>query len=156
MTTSNLYFTQYNDAYQTCERTLVTFRIYTGVMDPSEITDMLAIQPTRTTRKGESIHAAKTGITRIKPLNAWFLSSEENVISKDLRVHLDWILNRLHPHSNAIRHLQEQEGVCMQMSCIWWSACGDGGPVIWPVQMQKLVDLNLECGFEFAFYGVDE
>jgi hypothetical protein len=43
----------------------------------------------------------------------------------------------------------------MQISCAWWSANGDGGPVLWPSQMAKMAELGVECGFELAFYGDD-
>jgi hypothetical protein len=54
----------------------------------------------------------------------------------------------------ALRQLQNEQDLKMAVSCIWWSKAGDGGPVLWPEQMVVLADLNLECGFELAFYGL--
>ena len=42
------------------------------------------------------------------------------------------------------------------VTCIWWSAEGDGGPTLDPSQMRILAALNLECAFEFAYFGPEE
>lgn len=39
----------------------------------------------------------------------------------------------------------------MTVSCVWWSALGHGGPVLWPEQMKALADLNRECSFDIYF-----
>jgi hypothetical protein len=43
----------------------------------------------------------------------------------------------------------------MNVNCVWWSRYGDGGPTLWPEQMLRLAQLNLECSFEFAYYEDD-
>jgi hypothetical protein len=93
------------------------------------------------------------GRVRVAPLNGWFLSSEMSVDSRDIRSHIDWLLERLDPARDAILALQGEPGVRMAVSCVWWSKAGSGGPVIWPEQMRRLAALNLECGFEVAFVG---
>lgn len=90
------------------------------------------------------------------PKNAWFLSSEQNVNSRDLRRHLDWLLARLAPAGEALRRLQQEQDVRMSVICIWWSAHGGGGPTLWPEQMKVMAELGLECGFEVAFFGNED
>ena len=96
------------------------------------------------------------GLVRTVPRSGWFLSSEDNVISQDLRDHLNWLLGQLLPVGAAIAELQVLPGLQMNVNCIWWSKAGSGGPVLWPEQMQGLTELNLECSFECSFYGDTE
>lgn len=77
-------------------------------------------------------------------------------MSRDLRHHLDWLLDALRSRSDALRELQAQDGIHMNVTCIWWSKYGGGGPVLWPKQMSGLSSLDLECLFDFQFYGEDE
>jgi hypothetical protein len=147
--------TPYNDNYPNCERTLASIHIYSGTIHPSEVTKLLEITPTHSTEVGGRLKSERTGQTRVAKKNAWFLSSEGIIQSKDLRRHLDWILDQIYPKHVALRKLQDTEGVQMRISCTWWSAVGDGGPVLWPSQMAKMAELNLECSFEFADYSDD-
>jgi len=138
-----------NDDYPTCERTYAELRIY-GSFDPDEISQHLELKP-----------SLANGPTQPKPgyrerPSGWFLSSEGNVDSRDLRRHLDWVLERVGPKRPQLRELQLRPGITMTMWCVWWSALGGGGPTLWPEQMEVLGRLNLECTFEFAFYGDDE
>lgn len=147
--------TPYDDGYATCERTLATLRIYGHDLDPSQITNRLGIEPTRSQRGGE-VFTNSIGQQRIANLGGWFLSSEGQVDSRDLRRHLDWLLNLLGPRAEALRSIQAIDGVWMDVNCIWWSKHGDGGPTLSPEQVRGLADLDLECGFEIAFYGEDD
>ncbi len=143
--------TPINDAYETCERTLAKLRIYGHRLDPGSITTLLGIEATNSQSKGE-IKKNSRGVGREAKIGGWFLSSEGHVQSKDVRRHLDWLLARLFPVKDKLRAIQEAEDVVMAVTCVWWSAAGDGGPTLWPEQMSLLAELNLECGFEVAFY----
>ena len=127
-------------------------RIYTGDMKPSEVTEILGIKPTEWVEKGLPI----VGIKAIGKINGWFLSSESFVDSKDLRRHLDWLTAKLASSVDGLRKLQKTKDVQMSVNCIWWSRYGGGGPTLWPEQMRNLAELNLECSFDFAFYGSEE
>lgn len=144
--------TPYDDEYATCERVRATLRVYGDDLDPAVATGRLKIVPTSSQEKGE-VRTNSLGRQRAIKIGAWFLSSEGSVRSKDLRRHLDWLLGHLLPRAEALRGLQEMEGVTMNVNCIWWSATGGGGPTLWPEQMRGLADLNLECSFDIAFYG---
>jgi hypothetical protein len=152
----NRSFTPYNDEYPTCERTVAKLRVYLGQISPSHATDLLGINPTSTSEAGRVVSSKRTGFTRTEKLNAWFLSSEDFVDSKDSRRHLDWLLDTIAPASEALKILREESGVKAYVTCIWWSAFGDGGPTMSPAQMAKLCALNIECQFEFAYFGPEE
>lgn len=147
--------TPYDDTYESCERTYAELRIYTGAMEPHLVTNRLGIAPTSTQVKGES-KANSLGRVREVNLNGWFLSSDGKSSSMDVRRHLDWLLDKIEPVGQRILDLQEVAGVTMVVNCVWWSASGQGGPTLWPEQMQQLAGLNLECGFEIAFFGGEQ
>lgn len=146
--------TPYDDAYGSCERTYAELRIYSGSMDPDAISGRLGITPTSVQRKGER-KTNSLGRSREVPLNGWFFSSEGKTASRDLRRHLDWILDRVEPTKDQLAEIQSRVGVTMLINCVWWSAMGMGGPTLWPEQMRRIANLNLECSFELAFFGTD-
>lgn len=155
MTVQTSRRTPINDEYPTCERTFVTLRIYPGATDPAEVSRRLGIDPTSVRIKdGEAKNSL--GRTRVHPVNAWFLSSENVVHSKDVRRHLDWILDLVEPTAERLLELQRESDVRMTVNCTWWSAGGQGGPTLWPEQMARLARLNLECTFDISFYGLDD
>jgi hypothetical protein len=145
----------YDDNYETCERTLAVFQIYSDCLVPDKITELLAVEPTSGQEKGRR-YTNSIGRQRTGKMNAWFLSSEGKTSSLDLRRHLDWLLDKLEPSATKIRELQRMHAVRMSINCIWWSAHATGGPTLWPEQMRRIADLNLECCFDISFYGDEE
>lgn len=143
-----------DDAYETCEKTRVVLRIYSGKLHPSQVTALLGLDPSRFVAAGGSRVNSLGRAPASKP-NGWFLSSEEHVESKDTRRHLDWLIAKLRPSADALHDLQGKPDVRMSVNCTWWSRYGDGGPTLWPEQMRALADLNLECSFDFADYSDD-
>lgn len=139
--------TPYADDYQTCEETTAALWIYPGALDPHCISELLAIEPTTCKVMGQLQGRA------VLPVSSWSISSEGIVLSKDLRRHLDWLLDTIEPKRSELLGLQENDGLVMRVQCRWWSAFGGGGPTLWPEQMSRLADLNLETFFEFAYYG---
>lgn len=101
-----------------------------------------------TNLRGQERVSLTTGRSRSLPLNAWFLSSETHVVSKDLRRHLDWVLDQIEPAASSLRALGNAPGVRIEIYCSWWSATGNGGPTLSPPQFRRLADLGLECVFE--------
>jgi hypothetical protein len=124
-------------------------------MDPEIVTSQLGVNPTSLNKKGEK-RVNSLGRTREVPLNGWFLSSESDISSRDLRRHLDWLLDKIEPSAPQLSKLQTAPGLTMLINCIWWSATGQGGPTLWPEQMQRLAALDLECSFDISFFGEDE
>ena len=153
--TDLFHTTPYDEAYPACERTLAELRIYPDLASPQSVTAHLGIEPTSLQTAGEALRNSLHR-TRLTKLNGWFLSSEQHCRSRDIRHHLDWLLEKLLPARDALISLQQWPKVKMGIYCIWWSASGGGGPVLWPQQMRGMADLNLECGFDISFYGDDD
>lgn len=133
----------YDDAYATCDSTYATLRVYPGAISPEEVTERLGIEATDTmteTRTGE-------------PLNGWFLSSKTNVASRDVRRHIDWLLDKIDPAALALVSLPASEGVDADVACFWDSAQGHGGPILSPVQMKRLASLDLDIWFDVYLSG---
>lgn len=61
-------------------------------------------------------------------MNASLLSSEGRVDLRDLRRHLDWLLDLLEPAAAPLLELQRVPGLTMRIHNVWWSAQGHGGP----------------------------
>ena len=148
--------TPYDDDYPTCEQTHAILRIYSGAMLPSEVSERLMLTPTLARTVGEFVPSSLSGRGHQVSRNRWELSSEKFVASKDLRRHLDWLLGRLAPAEGAIKKLNEHADVAASIYCSWWSAHGQGGPVLGPEQMKRIGGLGLELGFEIMFFGDDE
>ena len=118
------------------------------------MTAKLGLEPQETMTKGLP-HELPSGRLREATVSGWFLSSEGQVASKDLRDHLDWLLDRLRPAAAGLSVLQADE-VRMEIWCRWDSASGHGGPTLEPEQMRLMAELNLQCGFDIYFAGDEE
>ena len=132
----------YDDGYPTCAKTYSTLLIYPGEIDPAVITDRLGIEPSSWQRRGEVAERADRP-PRVATIHSWFLTSKDQVDSRDSRRHIDWLLARVASKAEAIRSLQEL-GCRLTISCYWLSRSGHGGPIIPASQMRKLGELNLE------------
>lgn len=123
-------------------------------MLPEEVTRCLGIHPSESRTVGEEI-VNSLGRKRIARSTFWSLSSEGHVRSLDLRRHLDWLLAQLATCAESLAALQAVRGVKMRVDCVWYSKAGHGGPTLWPEQMRRMADLNLECGFDIYFFPDD-
>lgn len=134
--------TEYNDDYPTCASTCATLRIYPGSISPDEITARLHVAPSST----QNAEARPPGVKDCA--SGWFLTSEDAIASKDVRRHLDWILDQIGDKATVFASLRD-DGVCADISCYWLTASGHGGPSLWPRQMAVLAALGLEIWFDF-------
>lgn len=130
----------YDDSYDTCLETYATLRLYN--VAPDEVSRELGIRATRSQQLG-----APRGHGTVR-LHGWFLSSRGAVQSKDVRRHLDWLLDQLVPRRDVIRALIAR-GASADISCYWLSANGHGGPTISPSQSRRLGELGIDLWFDF-------
>lgn len=135
---------------EACEECRVSLLIYPDRVHPDDVSKILQLEPTKKNIVGTKI-TNSLGRTREITIAGWFLSSEQYVQSKDIRNHLDWLLNKILPSANGLAQLQSIDGVKMGVDCVWWSK-GNGGPTLWPEQMKIMADLNLECAFNISFF----
>lgn len=138
---------EYNDGYDTCATTYATFRAYTGEVEPDEVSRLLGMNPTGSVTQGKMIvNGPAKG--KISKLNGWFLSTKGQIDSKDLRRHLDSLLEILAAHGDELQTLQAMPNVTTDVSCYWLSKSGHSGPTLSPKQMRMLCQLNLEIWFD--------
>lgn len=138
------------DDYPTCEETYVTLRLYHDAADPALVTATLDITPTESQHVGESYE--RRGVTRTYPLSGWFLSSQDRLESYDTAKHLDWLLQQLQPRRQALDSLRSQ-GWRMDISCLWDSHSGHGGPTLSPDLLSRLAAVGIELWFDVYFHG---
>jgi hypothetical protein len=144
--------TPIDDSYPTCEFTRCIFVIYN--LEPDLVTQSLGLAATSSQKKGVP-KVMPNGRLHIPTISNWLLSSENQVSSKDIRRHLDWLLDKLEPALKQLSEFQKLPDSKMAIRCVWWSASGNGGPTLWPEQMMRMAKLNLECTFSFADYSED-
>lgn len=139
----------YDDSYPTCSRTYATLCIYLpNASNLDKLTEKLGIQPSRTQVKGE----IRKGQVREWP-TAWFLESKGIVESKDVRRHINWLLDKLQDEAEIIQQLLT-EGSQIYLSCFWESAVGHGGPMLDAVILKRIVELGI--GITFDIYFTDD
>lgn len=131
--------------YASCKSTHAELIVYPD-FNVALFTQQLGISPTYAQNKGDLIKNTR-GITRKSESTYWCLSSEDKVLSRDIRHHLKWLLDQLYEKKFALAQLQRKKGVKMTVNCNWYSS-GAGGPTLWPEQMALLAELNLECTFD--------
>jgi hypothetical protein len=143
---------EYDDDYATCKYTSAAFRLIHPTLDPDWITHQLQISPSWAYKKGDHI---KNNTTRTSKIGIWGLDTEGFVQSRDLRRHIDWLIDILHDKAHLIAELQKQ-GYRVDIFCHWAGLGGTGGPTLSPRNMYGLALLNIEIGFEFWHENEEE
>lgn len=92
--------TPYDDNHGSCERAVANLLIYGEDLEPTEVSRRLGIEPSDAASTGQ-IRTNSLGRRRVTPVGHWFLSSEWRVDSRDLRRHLDWLLDLLTPRARS-------------------------------------------------------
>lgn len=120
-------------------------------MTVADVSILFERQPSESGNQGE-IRQTSRGTSRTIKKSHWILSSEHHIDSKDLRVHLDWLLDVVEPKTAQLESLFNAKGTKLSIGCIWWSAVGHGGPTLWPEQLLRLGELGLEVNFDIQFH----
>lgn len=134
----------YDDNYSTCKETSAAFRIAHPLLDPDTISAQLQLVPSWAWRKGE----LKEPRGRPARIGMWALDTNGSVQSRDLRRHLDWLINHLHDKLDVLEQFR-LSGYEMDIFCLWVRLGGTGGPTLSPHNMFGLANLHLPIGFEF-------
>ena len=125
---------KYNDNYSTCAETYATLRIYSRSSDVSE---KLNLTPNR--------------ISKNEDLNGYFYSTENIVESKDVRRHIDYLIEMFNSKVEILNEIKSEESQ-IDIVCYWLSENGHGGPTLSPKQLKELGKLNIEIWFDV--YGL--
>jgi hypothetical protein len=143
-------FFDYDDAYPTCSRTWATLCIFLpDTTSPDTLTKNLGVQPSITHLKGE----VYKGKVRKWP-TCWFLESTGKVESKEIRRHIDWLLDQVEHKSEIFNKLQT-DGAEIHLSCFWGSSVGHGGPMLDPKILRRIASLHIGITFDIYFEGDD-
>ena len=119
----------YDDNYSTCTNTYATLRIYGK---SSDVAEKLNLAPTRTSKEED--------------LNGYFYSTKNIVESKDIRRHIDYLIEKFDAKVEILNEIQS-EGSKIDIMCYWLSESGHGGPTLSPKQLTELGKLNIEIWF---------
>jgi hypothetical protein len=134
------------------ERINVEFRIYSGDIDPVDVTKRLGVPATVSVRRGDST-TNSLGRTRVNRLNGWFLESETAVASKRPEDHLVWLVGVLAPTAPALAALIACQGVSAMVVCtVWTTAAGTSVPIS-SATLTALAALGVDLHVTFASYG---
>jgi len=142
-----------DDEYASCASTYATLRIYDA--HPHAVSEKLQLRPAAIRIKGERWETRSGWSSTPSSVNGWFLTSKDAVQSKDVRRHLDWILDQIEPHASALMELQAAHSR-MDVTCFWLSAWGHGGPTLSPSIMGRLAALELHLWFDVYVSAQDE
>lgn len=140
---------EYDDDYPTCVSAFATLRFYHKMESPKKVTDLLKVEPSETQKVGPC--PQRNGV--IRRVSGWFLCSKGQVESRDVRRHVDWVLDQIEGSKTGIPLLAEQ-GWSADVFC-YWLGTGQGGPMLDPFQMARLSSLNLSCGFDVYYDTAD-
>lgn len=140
---------EYYDDYATCAETYVTLCVYPpDTLDPVEVTARLGVEPSKSFRAGElQPTSSPRALARAWSRSGWFLTSKGAVASRDVRRHIDWLLDRIGERPLAFAELRSA-GCETVLSCFWAAARGHGGPMLWPDQLGRLAECGLELWFD--------
>lgn len=154
MRTIESRITPFSRDYPTCSECYVDLAIYPDRFPVENISEFLNLKATEVNIAGERFFNS-LGKERTVNISSWFLTTRGDVVSKDLRDHINWIVEKLRLSSDRLIGLQNIDSVRMTLLCVWRSRFGHSGPVLWPEQMKALADLNLECSFDIYFDDPD-
>ena len=136
--------------YPTCSETYATFRAYHDFALPGVVSDKLRIVPTEDQTIGQVYEIQN--VSRTIKLSGWFLCTDGNVNSFDLEKHLEWLTSQLNQVASQLQELKN-EGWRMDITCMWDSANGHGGPTLSPSTLNSLSNLGIEIWFDVYFHG---
>jgi hypothetical protein len=137
------------NAFGGCSRTYSTLCVYHDLADPQEITDILQLKPDRSQKVGDLISPSRKA-----RISGWFLGTEDVCRSKDVQVHIRWILRRL---TKKKREMQEliKSGHKMWIFCFWESIHGNGGPILGHNLIRELSEFPIDLNFD-VWFGCSE
>ena len=141
----------YDDNYGTCYKTSAAFRVMHADLNPDTVSQGLNLQPDWAYHKGQP----RGGRNTPSKFGIWGFETDNKIASRDLRHHLDWLLDLLEPHQAMLFSCQER-GYNLDVFCMWVKAGGTGGPTLSPRNMARLASLNLPISIEFWSHEDEE
>lgn len=117
-------------------KAFATLRFAGDRLDPDQISQILHIQPTKITKKGE----------RGRLSNIWYLSTDKLIPGNELMDHIGFLLYLLFPapgdinRVSLLRDLLKRRNLESHVTCFWHGKSGARKPVV-PEVVRKLFEL---------------
>jgi hypothetical protein len=134
---------EYDDNYLGVETTYASLRIQHDLLVPEAISILLQLTPSWGWPKGIIL----PGKTRPTKTGIWGISSEGHIQSREVRRHIDWIIDRIQSKTSIIHDLQEQR-YTIDVFCFWSMSGTMAGLELSPHNCRALAELNIPIGFD--------
>jgi hypothetical protein len=126
---------EYSDDYPSCEYTHATLRIIGDDLDPDEVSELIGLEPTEAHRKGDPNPRTRSPHAPY-PTGVWRMESGGQVASRDLRRHVDWLIELLDGREEALARLRDR-GYVTNLHA-WWVGQEVCGPTLSPRQLEGM------------------
>lgn len=133
--------------YPNVYKTHATFRLWGKYLNPLEVTRQLGLAPSYAHAPGEVRQSGK-----VWDRGHWDICSEGHVDSKELTVHITWLLDQLEPVAAQLAVLRSGP-VQADIFCLWMLQYSQGGITLDPDLLDRLAVLDLALGLDI--YKVD-
>jgi len=139
------YITPINHGYETCEHCRAELWVHSNDFTLEELIALISEE----NWPKHQVFNKKRSVSPFK--GVYSITSDDHVKSSDLRAHLDWLCDLLE-QSKGLKSVQENINSRAQISCFWWSKYGDGAPTLWPKQLKRLANLDMEFSISYSHY----
>lgn len=137
-------------------RAFVTLRFAGDDLDPSEISAVLPIAPTRAHRKGEEFFAGSHAGRLRGRTGIWFLATDKFVSGDNLQDHLTFVQKLLAPGSGDIGRMGKLRDILKRthsrgrVTCFWRGEPGEPAPQIPDGFSSAIKPLAIDIETDFA------
>lgn len=128
----------------TCTRTYATLRVFSKVVHPDDITEILGVVPT-----GFRPIDPNSKYKNQREFHLWKYTTEKLSDSIDNLKHLELILSALNGKEQQMKILNDQ--FCVKDIFCFWDSTGQGGPSLSVELMEQLVRYGLEISWDIYF-----
>lgn len=130
-----------------CKQTNISFGINGEDVDPSSITTLLGIQPTKAFAKGDEFNSRSGSHKR--GFGIWTLSSKGIIDSTSPEAHAKYLLQKLEPRAKEILNLSNEKSSRTYISFWWEAKDGHGGFTLSSPILLRLSELCNDFDFYF-------
>ncbi len=127
-------------------RTWATFRVWGKHLNPDEVTYLMGMSPSASHKAGD-----KRGKSGIHKHGYWGITSQDRVSSRDLEIHLEWLVAQLESVQAQVVELNRNADTQADIFCFRETESVNAGIVFSPALMGRLAMLNLKLGLDIYF-----
>lgn len=120
-------------------RTYATFLLRAKDLDPDHVTHVVGTLPTFAHKRGEPRSRSRTWRQGF-----WEICTKDNIASKNLVVHIEWLLSQLEGSSQQLLEVIKEYQSDAEIRCYWESEAGYGGLDFSSQLIKRIASLNLD------------